>query len=189
MQLTGFQIFEPNLKPCSESNLTIILNKMKQLKHLQLFILTLILIQFQLRAQENIPASGGNGSTAGGSVSYSVGHVSFNTHSSSTFSVSEGVQQPIEISVVDVTENRIQYISLQVFPNPTSLYLNLVIENIDLTQVEYQLFDMQGKLLLSSSITSNHTILDLTPFAQSVYILKIMNENLSFKTFQIIKNI
>jgi hypothetical protein len=50
-----------------------------------------------LQAQEAIPASGGNGSGNGGSVSYSIGQVVDATYTGLSGSVAQGVQQPYEI--------------------------------------------------------------------------------------------
>jgi hypothetical protein len=57
-----------------------------------------------LQAQEVIPAVGGNASGSGGSVSYSVGQVAYQTHTGTNGSVVEGVQQPYEISVLTAIE-------------------------------------------------------------------------------------
>ncbi len=51
-------------------------------------------------AQEVIPASGGNATGSGGSVSYSAGQVFYLTHEGTTGSVNEGAQQPYEISAI-----------------------------------------------------------------------------------------
>jgi len=57
-----------------------------------------------LQAQESVNATGGNASGSGGSASYSVGQVAYQTHTGTNGSVSEGVQQPFEISVVTAIE-------------------------------------------------------------------------------------
>ncbi|RLD56213.1 MAG: T9SS C-terminal target domain-containing protein, partial [Bacteroidetes bacterium] len=54
-----------------------------------------------LQAQEVIPATGGEASGSGGSASYTVGQVVYTTNTGTNGnSVSQGVQQPYEISVV-----------------------------------------------------------------------------------------
>ena len=53
-----------------------------------------------LQAQESVNATGGNAQGSGGSVSYSVGQLFYLIITGETGSVSEGVQQPYEISVV-----------------------------------------------------------------------------------------
>ncbi len=63
-------------------------------------ITTLSLLISNAFSQESVNISGGNAIGTGGSVSYSVGQVFFNTSESTTGSVTEGIQQPYEISVV-----------------------------------------------------------------------------------------
>jgi hypothetical protein len=66
-------------------------------------ILILLTFTFSLStvsAQESINATDGDVSGSGGSVSYSVGQVVYTTHTGTSGSVAEGVQQPYEISVV-----------------------------------------------------------------------------------------
>ena len=63
-------------------------------------------------------------------------------------SVAQGVQQPFEISVITGLEEA-QGINLSVraYPNPTTDYLTLSISEFDISNLLYQLYDMQGKLL------------------------------------------
>jgi len=51
-------------------------------------------------AQTAIPAAGGNATGSGGTVSYSVGQLTYNTYQGSVGTVSEGVQQPYEILTI-----------------------------------------------------------------------------------------
>jgi len=60
-----------------------------------------ILIQVTgLHAQESVNSAGGNTVGSGGSVSYSVGQVIYQTHTGISCSAAEGVQHPYEILVV-----------------------------------------------------------------------------------------
>ena len=74
----------------------------RQVKLIAILLLGLGLIELQ--AQEAIPASGGDASGSGGSVSYSIGQVVYQTHTCTSGSVAEGVQQSFEILVVTAIE-------------------------------------------------------------------------------------
>src|SRR5574344_478883 len=101
-----------------------------------------------LQAQESINTTGGNASGSGGTVSYSVGQVMYNTHTGTNGSVAEGVQQPYEISVViGIEEAKDINLLLSAFPNPTDDYLTLEIQSIIQTQYFASLYDLNGKLL------------------------------------------
>jgi hypothetical protein len=91
-----------------------------------------------LKGQETIPATGGNVSGSGGSVSYTVGQILYNTISGTNGTLAQGVQQPYEISVVTGIEEALG-ISLEivVFPNPATDFINLKIENYDVQNLRY----------------------------------------------------
>lgn len=57
-----------------------------------------------LNAQETLSSAGGNATGSGGSISYTVGQVFYNSFSGETGSIAQGVQQPFEISLLLVTQ-------------------------------------------------------------------------------------
>ncbi|MFW5757849.1 MAG: T9SS type A sorting domain-containing protein [Bacteroidota bacterium] len=140
-------------------------------------------------AQETVNATGGDASGSGGSVSYSVGQVAFQTHTATNGSVAEGVQQPYEISVVTaIEEAKGINLSVSAYPNPTADYLTLEVKEIELTNLHFQLYDMNGKLLQSEEITGNQTSIAMGNLIPANYLVKIIQGNKEVKTFRIIKN-
>ena len=143
----------------------------------------------QLHASVN--SSGGNASSAGGSVSYSVGQVFNTTAFGSNGSVSEGVQQPFEISVlsgVDITGIDLYYV---VYPNPTSGKLTLKLDasnTPDIKLMRYQLFDVNGKMLRNDRLKELETSIEMSGLISSTYFLKVTKDNKEVKLFKIIKN-
>ena len=86
-----------------------------------------------LQAQEAIPATGGNGSGSGGSVSYTVGQIVYTTITGTNGSSAQGVQQPFEISVVTgIPEAKDISIEIIVYPNPAQDFIMLKIEKLNL---------------------------------------------------------
>lgn len=145
-------------------------------------------------AQESVNATGGNASGSGGSAGYSVGQVAYQTHTGTSSSVSEGVQQPYEISVVTGLEEA-QGINLSVsaYPNPTTDYLTLEIEGEVQTQYIVSLYDMNGKLLQNKKITGGQTSIVMSNLVPSTYFVKVTIKVQGLapqevKTFKIIKN-
>ncbi len=127
-----------------------------------------------LTAQETINATGGEAFGSGGSVSYSVGQVFYQTHSGTSGSVTEGVQQPYEISVATTIEIAKEInLSVSAYPNPTTDYLILAINDSDNTSFSYQLFDIQGKLLQSEKITGSQTSIDMSNLVTATYFVKV----------------
>ena len=140
-------------------------------------------------AQEAISATGGNASGSGGSVSYSIGQVAYQTHTGTGGSVTEGVQQPYEILVVTGIEEGLGInLSVLAYPNPTTDFLNLKIENYGNTNLSYQLFEMNGKRLKTEKITGNETSITMNNLVPATYFLKVIEGNKEIKTFRIIKN-
>lgn len=142
-----------------------------------------------LMAQTSINTTGGNTLGTGSSVSYSVGQVFHTTNTGMNGSVSNGVQQPYEISSMTGLEN-IKGISLSIYahPNPVTDFLLLKIESIELKNLSFQLFDTQGKLLRSEKIISNQSIINMSNLISSTYFVKVISEKKSIKEFKIIKN-
>jgi len=142
-----------------------------------------------LQAQETIPATGGNASGSGGSVSYSVGQVVYTTNTGTNGSVAQGVQQPYEISVVTAIEEATGInLSVSVYPNPAKDYLTLKIEELDLSNLSFQLNDIRGKLLQNEKITGNQTSVVVSNLAPGTYFLNIIQGNNVVKTFKVVKN-
>lgn len=155
-------------------------------KHLKIsVVLVMLLVSFGLRAQVSVNAAGGNAAGDGGSVSFSVGQTVFSANAGANGSVTQGVQQPYEISVLSVSENA-ENINLSVYPNPSTdyLYLTSSDENSDLS---YQLFDMSGRLLKSGKVVANQTSIDMQDLVSATYFVKVNQGNKTVKTFKIIK--
>jgi len=141
-----------------------------------------------LHAQQAIPAAGGNGSGSGGTVSFTAGQVAYTTISGSNGSAMQGVQLPYEILVVTGIEPA-NGISLQcvVYPNPTTDFLTLRVGNYDLSNLSFQLFDANGKILETKKISDNETIIRLEIFPIAFYFLNVMDNGIQIKSFKIIK--
>ncbi len=141
-----------------------------------------------LQAQESINASGSNATGSGGSVSYSVGQVVYTSITGPNGVVAQGVQQPYEISVVTRGEvvNGIN-LCVSAYPNPTVDNLTLSIHDFELSNLLYQLYDLEGKLLQNEKITGNLTSIAMSNLVPASYILKVIQGNKVVKTFKIIK--
>ena len=142
-----------------------------------------------LQAQTSVNATGTNASGSGGSVSYSVGQVVYTTNTGTNGSVAQGVQQPYEISVVTgIEEAEGIYLSVTAYPNPTTDYLTLRIDEFEISNLSYQLYDMNGKLLQNEKIAGNQTSIVMSNLVPATYFVKVVQGNREIKTFKIIKN-
>lgn len=140
-----------------------------------------------LQAQESIIAAGGNATGSDGSVSYTVGQIVYQTFTDISGSVVQGVQQSYEISVGIEGPKGIN-LSIRAYPNPSIGYLTLSIDDFDVSNLSYQMYDMQGKLLQSEKITGNRTSIIMNNLVPSTYFVKVIQNNKEIKTFKVIKN-
>ena len=159
----------------------------QQRKILSIFFLLGFCIAI-VQGQQTIPATGGNASGSGGSVSYTVGQILSSSISGSNGTVIQGVQQPYEISVVTALRNT-EDISLKcsVYPNPTAGLTKLVFESPDFENLRFRLYDINGILLQDEKVESRETEISLENLSSSVYFLKVLRNNSEVKVFKIVK--
>jgi len=162
---------------------------MKQKRRiLSIFFLFGFLIAI-VQGQETITTTGGNISGSGGSVSYTVGQILYNTISGTNGTVAQGVQQPYEISVVTGIENTKDILlEIEVYPNPAKDYLKLKTGNYDIVNLSFQLYDIKGNLLLRNRVDGNETNILMNHFIPSTYFLKVIDKKKVIKIFKVIKN-
>ncbi len=142
-----------------------------------------------LQAQTAVPATGGNASGSGGTVSYTFGQVVYTTNASASGTVAQGVQQPYEISIITAIEQAKGInLSISVYPNPTSDHLTLSVEDYDVSKLSYQLYDISGQVLQTKKLDTDKTSIDMSPFARAPYFLKVVEGSKEIKSFKIIKN-
>ena len=138
-------------------------------------------------AHQVLSATGGDATGSGGTVAYSVGQIVYTTNTGTTGSVAQGVDQAYEISSVGIKETALN-ISLSVFPNPTSDYLTLKVEDYNNEALSYSLLDEQGKLVLNEQITNQDTQVAMSTLARGAYFINVLQANKKIQTFKIIKN-
>lgn len=151
---------------------------------------TLIIISLfcstSLQAQQAIVVLGNDVIGNNGSVSYSIGQITYNIYKKDNASISEGIQQPYEISEITII-NEIQKNTISIYPNPTTDELILNLYDFDLNNIAYYLYDLNGKLLLNNKIINYETKISMIAFIPAIYILKIVQNNHELKIFKIIK--
>ncbi len=160
---------------------------MKKLLYLLAFTVSIA----GLQAQETTITSGGEASGDGGTVSYSVGQVVYGTQTGTTGSVTEGVQQPFEISVIIGIEELGINLNISAYPNPFTDHLILYIDDdifSDQDRWIASVYDINGAVIKQQIIVANETTIDMADQIAGIYFLKISSENQEIKTFKIIKN-
>jgi len=121
-------------------------------------------------------------------VSYTVGQVYYITVEGLNGTVTQGVQQPYEISVVAGNNDSKEInIGCTVYPNPASAYVILTVENYKTESMICQLYDNSGKIIITQKVDGNETRIDMSKLVVAPYFLKVSLDNKEIRTFKIVK--
>ncbi|MDA7567285.1 T9SS type A sorting domain-containing protein [Flavobacteriaceae bacterium] len=163
-----------------------IVNNLK-LQYAVLFIAT-IFLNNQIFSQSTITTSGGDFKSEKNSFSYSVGQILTSqdlTKSTSLFGenviLSHGVQQ-VFIQNCDKSTA----VEIIATPNPSNGIVTLNLINWDEKEIQYNVFDVLGKNVFSSSILDDKTKLDLSFLSSGMYIISLGYHCGSLSSFKII---
>lgn len=140
-----------------------------------------------MQAQQTIATTGEDASGAGGSTSYTVGQITYNTYSSSAGTINQGVQYAYEIISLATDDVAVEKKEIRLYPNPVQDMLYVDFGKEVVKNSSYQLFDTQGKLVKQGNLNQSKNELDMRAIPQSIYIIKIVEDDKNVKTFKIIK--
>ncbi|MFZ1748649.1 MAG: T9SS type A sorting domain-containing protein [Saprospiraceae bacterium] len=141
---------------------------------------------FQFYSQNSIVASGGDSKGNGGSVSFSIGQIATSYITGQNGIVSEGVQYPYEIYIINDVDNLM--IGLAIYPNPVADDLILKFTGIISDATSIMISNIDGQVLGFKDITDLETYIDMGGFPPSTYFLSLIYKKRLLKTFKIIKN-
>ena len=131
--------------------------------------------------------SGGDVSGEGGSISYSVGQLCYTSLNTPENTVFQGVQIPISKGKrPKTTISKLAVIPIKAYPNPTTDYFNINVDNYH-EGLRYEFYNLQGKLIATSTIDKQKTRVNLTNIQPAVYMLKIFHKSTPINTLKIIK--
>lgn len=167
----------------------LIVPKYEIMKTTALFLSLAVMFTFSVSAQSEFVTTGGEATGSGGTASYSVGQKTVQTNSDGTVSVSEGVQQPYEISTVGIDHYSNITIKAFVFPNPALNQVQLKIEKFEsLTgKIMGKLFDANGKLVSEIRTLNEETEISMENLPSGTYFFIVYQNKQSIKNFKIVK--
>jgi len=134
----------------------------------------------QVIAPEIISSSGGSFSNSNGSLSWTVGEPITETESTGNYYLTQGFQQPsiVVVSVVSNTSSAPTQSSVSVYPNP--VLSSIYVQRDGNVQLQIQLMDMNGKLILNKMLAQSENQLDLSVLANGMYLLKVYDAQNQF---------
>jgi len=126
---------------------------------------------------EVIATAGEHFSNGSSQLSWTMGEVMIDTYSAGGNIVTQGFHQT-QLTVTSIEESNPFSLDVNVFPNPTSQFLNIDVRG-EHKPLTVTLYDMHGKLLMQENLKSGQASaqLDLSKLAMAYYILNVVDEN------------
>jgi len=156
-----------------------------------LTIISLSLLPFLGMAQsispEVIASAGEHYDNGTVQLSWTLGEVMIDTYDNGTNILTQGFHQT-ELTVTSIEET-LADIRLNLYPNPTSEYLNIELGNNE-EDINLQLYDMSGKLIHKDVINAYDTkyVLPMQSVASGQYLVQMQSENGKLNTtHQVVK--
>ncbi len=154
---------------------------------LKTILFLFLLICLNLNAQNNITSGGIDIKGEGGNVSQSIGQINYTTISSDEGKVSQGVIQVWEITVISGMEVKNIELYCNAYPNPVLNSLSLLVENFEEANFNYQLVDLNGRIISMAQITDKISSIDMSSLVPATYIVQVIDKNTILKSFKIVK--
>jgi hypothetical protein len=147
------------------------------------FLLIVLLVSSYFINAQSVIQSVNSGSLITANSSVSIGEivinpVTQNQSSSGLIGILSQVNQQLEVSEFELSEN------IVVYPNPTESSLSFK-SKTDLTNEKVSVYSTNGQLLVEKNINSNNTI-DLSELSTGIYLIQLSSDK--SKSFKIIKH-
>ena len=138
--------------------------------------------------QSDFVVAGGQTSGSGGKADYSIGQTNFIYNNNSSGTVSQGVQQPVEIYVIKGQNVKGVDLVASAFPNPAPGYVILSIDEGLIENLSYKIYDELGQIISSNEIVEKETRISLSQLSNTVLFLTVLKNNFEIKSFKIINS-
>ena len=134
-----------------------------------------------------IGSDGGHSRNNQFSLDYTIGEVvtEFGEDTLNNVHLTQGFQQTM-LAIVSVEEHVLD-IEIDVYPNPAVDYLNVSIPTLQ-EDMQFALFDMQGKLIEQQKINSQAFTIGFSNMSTGNYLLVFTNKDQRIKTLQVQKS-
>ncbi|HEA31085.1 MAG TPA: T9SS type A sorting domain-containing protein [Leeuwenhoekiella sp.] len=143
----------------------------------------------QTQLLHSFTTAGGEASGINGSASFSIGQLSYSSFENANMQVHTGVQQAAvdhqhSFNVADHKKE----VRITIYPNPVVDQLTITVAHSDVQRLEYQLYDIHGRLVDNNHLQQSQTTIALGYLQPATYLLKVLYENRPLKILKVIKN-
>jgi hypothetical protein len=149
-------------------------------------ILIYLFIPVYSISQNGTVSTGGDINSNDANISYSIGQTFFSNTDAENININEGLQQVFIEELTSLKEANYKF-KVNVYPNPSSNFIQLEIQGGELKNSIAILSDIQGKHLAEYSIKNYTTSISLKSLASGIYFLNIRNRYKEEYIFKIIK--
>jgi len=147
-------------------------------------LLCLILVSILSNAQDVTSTGGGEGETSTLILNWTIGEPVIETYSDTTYTITQGFQQG-KLEVIKISEIESLNLKINVFPNPTSDYLSIQLEE-NFAEVHLSMTDLNGKTIDTDKICSKNYRYNMQNYEPGTYLLNIVVSK-KMLTYKIIK--
>ncbi len=152
-----------------------------------ILIFPILIFYRNTSAQQVISSAGTNSFGADVQLSWTLGETATETLTGTNFTLTQGFQQG-NLKVTSIGINPNTGISISVYPNPVLSELILEVLPSGNTNLCYQLFDLEGKLIISQKVENFPEIIKMNNYSSGTYLLKIIkNGKEMFPKFKVLK--
>jgi hypothetical protein len=141
-----------------------------------------------LQAQESINAGGGDTTDPEITIAYSIGQVFSEPVIYTEGSLTPGIQQPYEISLVSALPEMNADLQIRAYPNPATDYLLLSFPGYRKAAHTMRLIDSSGKNIYMDEVKEELSRLEMQSLSPGTYFLQIASKEQIIQLFKIIKN-
>lgn len=139
-----------------------------------------------LVAQEVVATDGDHFINSSGSISYTIGEPVTETYSGTSTILTQGFQQSSLVVTGIFEPGGINY-EITAYPNPAIEFVTVKVSSIETPDMQYLLYDSNGRLLLRGLINDTETDIPFANYIPAEYILKILQNKTELISFKIIK--
>ena len=159
-------------------------------KHIMTAIGLLTLMGSSSFAQPSVSSAGGALNGSSGYAFISIGQTTFNSQSNASGSEHQGILYPYNRSISTSTSLQKVTLAISTFPNPTSDYLYVTCPTTIDGDLSYAFISPDGKTLMSGTLQTSKTKIDISNYPAALYFLKITDttKNSEYLTYKILKN-
>ena len=151
---------------------------------LLLFIGTALAGNAQSVEREVVSSGGDFYSNGTGQLSTTVGEPVIATAAGGGNELTQGFQQT-NITITGIEDFKTDF-EMNVFPNPTSDFVNITVENLK-ENLSFSIYTVEGKLVMTNKLIALSTKLDIATYVKGTYFLKVTDGTALMKTYKILK--